>query len=286
MSSYLFGQFLLEEGVVNPDQLYAALNYQHQNNKVLGELAREKNLLTEQQVAQILEWQLCEDADFGEAAVSMGMLDQAGLDRLLKLQEEKYIHLGEALVAIGAVGQEEMDRELERFGSERTESQEEGTGEEEAGEDDTPMAVWSAFTRVLPRFTGGEVISGGFYPTIDVPPKGNRYILAVGGDMNFELAIQIQPDIEELIRHSVGGRDKPTAVQDLLKSVLEVYCSSMEPSGVAISPLGKAAKISEKELAERRKKAAGTSCVEIFLIQPPLLDGEFYQINGCLLLED
>ena len=283
MSTYLFGQFLLDEGTVSADQLYAALQYQRQNNKVLGELARDENLLTEQQVAQILEWQLCEDADFGEAAIAMGMLDQAGLDRLLKIQEENHVLLGDALVAIEAVTKEMMEREFERYDLGRDEGEALGAEEDEAGEENTPLAVWSIFTRVLPRFTGGEVISGGFYPTIKSPDKGKRYIQGVKGDMQFELAIMIQSDVDELISQSVGGRGRENATQDLLTSVLEVFCSTMEPSGVAISPRGKAREISGKELDKLKKKANNTSCVEIFLIQPPLLDGEFYQINGCLI---
>jgi hypothetical protein len=285
MGTYLFGQFLLDEGIVSADQLYAALQYQRQNNKVLGELARDENLLTEQQVAQILEWQLCEDADFGEAAIAMGMLDQAGLDQLLKKQEDNHVLLGEALVAIEAVSQEEMDTEFERYNIGRDEGEGEGEIAEEPSEENTPLAVWSIFSRVLPRFTGGELISGGFYPTIKAADRYNRYIQEVRGDMQFELVVMVPPDVDELLRHSTGGRGSNTATQELLTSVLEVFCSTMEPSGVAVSPRGKAREISEKELGMLKENAKNTSCVEFFLIQPPLLDGEFYEINGCLFFE-
>lgn len=283
MSTYLFGQFLLDEGVVDTEQLYAALQYQRKNNKVLGELARDENMLTDQQIDQILEWQLCEDADFGEAAIAMGILDQAGLARLLKIQKENHIFLGEALVAIGAVEQRVMDEHISRYGSDRDEA--ERAPAEELSAENTPLAVWSILSRVLPRFTGGEVISGGFYPTIKDPVEGDRFIQQVGGDMRFELAIMVQRDVEELIRRSAGSKGRSTACEDLLTSVLEVFCSVMEPSGVAVSLQGKARKISEKELLELREKAQNASCVEFFLIQPPLMDGEFYQINGCLLFE-
>ena len=283
MSTYLFGQFLLDEGIIQADQLYAALQYQRQNNKVLGELAREEKVLTEQQVTEILEWQLCEDADFGEAAIAMGLLDKAGLDRLLALQEENHVLLGEALVAIGAVDKDVMDREFERYDSGREKVEAETQAIEEEDKENAPIKIWSIFTRVLPRFTGGQVVSGGFYSTIQFPTGGNLYIQGVGGDMKFELAVVVQNDVEELIRSSSGGKGSPNATQELLTTVLEVFCSAMEPSGVAVSPQGKPKKISGKELEKRKKDAASSSCVEFFLIQPPLLDGEFYQINGCLL---
>jgi hypothetical protein len=285
MGTYLFGQFLLDENIIDTEQLYAALQYQRQNNKVLGELARDEGLLSEAQVSEILEWQRCEDADFGEAAVAMGLLDKAGLDRLLKLQDENHILLGEALVAIGAVGQEVMDQQFALYDSGKDDVSQAGALDEKLTEDNAPLAVWSIFSRVLPRFTGGEVIPGGFYPTIKDPDQGSRYIQHVSGDLKFALSIMIQRDLEELIRNSAGGRGSATACQELLTSVLEVFCSTLERSGVTVSTRGKAGVITEKELNELKAKAGRTSCVEFFLIQPPLLDGEFYQINGCLVFE-
>ena len=53
MVSYLFGQFLLEQGLINADQLTGGLEYQQNNNKVLGELALENGMLKRDEILQI-----------------------------------------------------------------------------------------------------------------------------------------------------------------------------------------------------------------------------------------
>ncbi|MBW7994960.1 MAG: hypothetical protein FVQ81_00015 [Candidatus Glassbacteria bacterium] len=277
MGTYLFGQYLLEEGRIDPDQLCAALEFQQDNNKVLGELAREQGVLTAEQVKEILERQLCEDKDFGEAAVEMGLIEQKEVDKLLEFQKDQRVYLGEALVATGAVTREEIDREFERFDSGR--DSEEPVAAAEG--DDTPLALWSIFSRVLPRFTGGAVLSGGFYPTIKSPDGGSIYSQKVGGEMKLELVIRVSDDLEPLIKGPLDGK----GITDFLTSVLEVFCTTMEAVGKAVAPVGKAVRLSEQELKERKKQAEMTSCVEFFLIQPPAPDGEFHQIC-CMLLEE
>lgn len=278
MSTYLFGQYLLEEGVIDAEQLYEALQHQQHNNRVLGELACEEGMLSAGQVGQILEWQLCEDRDFGEVAVEMGMLDEASLEKLLRIQKDKHLYLGDALVAIGALEQEALERELERYDTGR----EDTVAAEEQAEDgeDIPLAVWSIFSRVLSRFTHGTVMSGGFYPTITPPVVDSIYSQKITGDMELELIIKMARHVEELIAGSRDGK----SLTDFLTSVLAVFCSAMEANGKAISPVGKPTSLDEKELSDRKEKAEQTSCVEFFLVQPPLPDGEFYQVNACLLL--
>jgi hypothetical protein len=280
MNMKLFGQFLLEEGVIDADQLYEALRYQRENNKVLGELARDEGILTEVQVTEVLDWQLCQDQDFGQAALEMGMLDLEQLGKLLLLQRERRVYLGDALVALGIIDRQRMKSELKRCADERDQPERLMDKPEQGSGEDAPMTLWSIFSRVLPRFTGGAVLSGGFYPTILQPLTGRRFSQRIAGEMEFELVILISNELNEVI--SKAGKGKTSAA--MLTSILEVFCSRMEATGVAVAPAGKAKSIGPKALAERRDRASRTSCVEFVLIQPPLPDGEFHQINCCLIL--
>ncbi len=280
MNTKLFGQFLLEEGIIDPEQLYEALRYQQENNKVLGELARDEGILSAQQVGEVLDWQLCEDRDFGEAALEMGLLDSDQLGNLLRIQRERRVYLGDALVALGALDEQRMKSELERCTSEGDQPDylPERSDEEDGG--DVSLTLWSIFSRVLPRFTGGAILSGGFYPTIKHPETGRRFSRRVTGDMEFELVILIEDELNEVINNS--GQGKSAAA--MLTSILEVFCSRMEATGVTVAPAGKAKSIGPKALDERKRKARRTSCVEFVLLQPPLPAGEFHQINCCLLM--
>lgn len=57
MSAAFFGQFLLNKGLIDAQQLAKALTAQEVLNKKLGELALAKNLLSEKQVREILTLQ-------------------------------------------------------------------------------------------------------------------------------------------------------------------------------------------------------------------------------------
>ena len=280
MNTNLFGQFLLEEGLTDAEQLYEALRYQQDNNKVLGELARDEGILSEEQVQGILEWQLCEDRDFGAAALEMGLLGQEELDNLLQLQSERHVYLGDALVALGVLDGKQIISYLERFDSIREQPETQSSQHDEAEAGDIPMTIWSIFSRVLPRYTSGEVLSGGFYPTIKSPEFGKSYLQRVTGDVELKLAILIDDELDKLI--SGMGVGKSSAA--LLTSVLEVFCSVMEESGVAVAPAGKAKPVSLKTISKQRSSSPGLTCAEFVLIQPPLPDGDFHQINCCLLL--
>ncbi len=279
MHTKLFGQFLLEEGIVDAEQLYEALRYQRENNKILGELARDEGILTGEQVDEVLDWQLCEDRDFGQAALEMKLLSRSQLDNLLSLQREKRVYLGDAMVTLGILDRKRIKSELKRCGewNDQLEGPGERTGEEMEG--DAPLTLWSIFSRVLPRFTGGTVLSGGFYPTIKMPEGGRNFSQRVKGDMEFELVIMIEDELNEVLNKA--GKGKNAAA--MLTSILDVFCSRMEATGVVVAPAGKAKSIGLKALAGRRVKSGRTSCVEFVLIQPPLPDGEFHQINCCLI---
>lgn len=279
MNAKLFGQFLLEEGIVEAEQLYEALRYQRENNKILGELARDEGILTGEQVDEVLDWQLCEDRDFGQAALEMKLLSRSQLDDLLSLQREKRIYLGDALVALGILDRERMKSELKRYADWNDQLEDSGERIGEEAEGDLPLVLWSIFSRVLPRFTGGTVLSGGFYPTIKMPESGRNFSQQVKGDMEFELVIMLEDELNEVINKA--GKGKSAAA--MLTSIIEVFCSRMEATGVAVAPAGKAQSIEPKALAGRRVKSGRTSCVEFVLIQPPLPDGEFHQINCCLI---
>lgn len=285
MKTYLFGQYLLEEGVIDPDQLNEALAYQREKNQVLGALAVEQGLLTEEQVRQILEWQLCEDMEFGDAAVEMELLGEADRDRLVQMQQSSHVYLGDALVALDFIGREEAERQFDRFRAAADEGRTPREHvEDEAGED-TPLAMWSILTRVLPRYTGGRMICGGFYPTIEDPGYGMGFVLGVEGDMDFEVLLMLPDEIQELLGN---GPDRPDpsvgGAPGLLKSLLEVFCSQQEEREKAVKPRAEPRRVSGDELRRMRQGSGHSSCVEFYLIQPPAPEGEFHQFHGCLLM--
>lgn len=291
MLSYLFGQYLLECGLISTDQLTDGLRYQRSNNRVLGELAVELGLLDRQKILRILEWQLSVDKDFGQVAKEMGFLDEEQLEHLLELQHEKHVYLGEALVAQGILKPAELEDALKRFHSEK--EKELKAVEEEAPEKDTAAALFSLISKMLPRLSSGRVVSGGFYPTIADP--GHPYIFGqrLSGEQDLSAYFTVPEELFEVLGESLSsrfqtsgkpdGRDKKSmAVKGFLRKVIEVFAANQKKEGIIYRLEGGPEKISRRIYLSRKKKGFKSSCAEFFLITPPGPDGEFLQFNLCL----
>ena len=115
MSVRFFGQFLLEMGVIGPEQLLAALAHQAGQNLKLrrhrdrpgaahagagggdpGAAAHPRSLS-------------------GEAASKLGALTAAQVEQVLRSQRNSHVMVGEALVATGALDRPALGAQLEAF---------------------------------------------------------------------------------------------------------------------------------------------------------------------------
>jgi len=294
MHSYLFGQFLLERGLINVDQLTEGLECQQNSNKLLGELAVENGMLKKDEILQICEWQLSQDKNFGQVAVEMGYLSEKELDRLVALQKERYLYLGEALVMLGVVTEEDLKRELELFESEKKSQRlDKQVEEEESLKDDTAGAFFELVTKILPRLTGGRVLTGGFYPTIAVPSCEYAFSQRMAGGVDLEAVLLIPDELFEIMGKSIAngscksakrsGKERYDRVfKDLIRRTVEIFAGKHKKQGGTFRLVGKPRKLNHKVYLTRRRKARETSCAEFFLINPPNPDGEFFQFNFCL----
>ena len=114
-----FGQFLLENGVIDARQLLAAITYQEKTNLKFGDTAIRLGLLDEQKLAKIFALQRSEDLKSGEAAVKLGLLTQQQVDQVLRAQKNSHVMIGEALVKTGALDEQKLSRQLELFKKEQ-----------------------------------------------------------------------------------------------------------------------------------------------------------------------
>lgn len=112
MAAKFFGQFLLEKGLIDKDQLLSALEAQRASNPVLGEMAVSLGLLTPDQAEKINEHQRREDRRFGDIAQALGFLTEAQVDELLARQKAERKLFGEILLEQGALTRAQLDTEL------------------------------------------------------------------------------------------------------------------------------------------------------------------------------
>ena len=119
MAAKFFGQFLLEQGLIDRDQLLLALEIQHDSNPLLGELAQARGMIDAAQAQAINDRQRREDKRFGDIAQSLGLLSAAQVDELLAQQKSQRKLFGEILVEQGMLGRDAVEQALRVQAAER-----------------------------------------------------------------------------------------------------------------------------------------------------------------------
>lgn len=115
MAVRFFGQYLLENGVIDARQLLAAISHQEKTNLKFGDMAIQLGLLDEDKLAKIFALQRSEDLRTGEAAIKLGFLTHEQVDQVLRAQQNGHIMIGEALIQTGALDRVVLDRHLAAF---------------------------------------------------------------------------------------------------------------------------------------------------------------------------
>jgi hypothetical protein len=122
VSIMFFGQFLLERGEIDEQQLRAALDLMERENQTIGELAVAEGFATAAECRRVHGEQRRKDLPFGELAVHMGALNNVELEELLQLQRRTRLPLASALVRTDVLTPERARDLYDEFKSEHTET--------------------------------------------------------------------------------------------------------------------------------------------------------------------
>lgn len=115
MFSQYFGNHLLNRGLIRPDQLTDALEYQRSMRLKLGVIAVNAGYMTPAQVEEIHNMQKKVDKRFGELAVEKGYITEQQLEEMLATQKQGHLMLGQALVDRGHLTIEQLQEALENY---------------------------------------------------------------------------------------------------------------------------------------------------------------------------
>lgn len=119
MAAKFLGQFLLEQGLIDRNQLLDALEFQRRSNPILGELAQARGMLDAAQAQAINDQQRREDKRFGDIAQALGLLSAAQVDELLAQQKAQRKLFGEILIEHGMLSREQVEQALQAQLAER-----------------------------------------------------------------------------------------------------------------------------------------------------------------------
>ncbi len=115
MFSQYFGNYLLNKGLVHPDHLREALDFQSSTHLKLGVLAINSGYMNSGQVDEIHEKQKQVDKRFGELAVDMNYMTRMQVDELLSTQKTGHLLLGQALIDQGYLTMLQLQNALDEY---------------------------------------------------------------------------------------------------------------------------------------------------------------------------
>ncbi len=115
MAVKFFGQFLIEQGVINHSTLLKAIDLQESNNRKIGEIVHDMGLMSLIDIARVHQAQRNEDILFGDKAIDLGYLTPEQLQQALTKQRNSHLYIGEALIKVGGLSAEDLTYQLEQF---------------------------------------------------------------------------------------------------------------------------------------------------------------------------
>lgn len=119
MAVKFLGQYLLEQGLIDKQQLLRALEIQRECSPMLGELAVQEGLLDSKQAQIINDRQRREDKRFGDIAIELGLLDAAQIEHLLEAQRAGRKMFGSILIEQGMIEPAQLQQALDEQQAER-----------------------------------------------------------------------------------------------------------------------------------------------------------------------
>jgi CheY-specific phosphatase CheX len=233
MSIKFFGQYLLERGVITPEQLVEAVDFQESANLMFGDYAVSKGYLTKDQATRINAEQKTTDALFGEIALRAGLLSQEQINEILTRQKNDHYYIGAIMVRKGFLSTNDLMRNLKDFKDDQARYL---TGEIAVpGGVGNPQAVSDmvGLTRkMLFRISRIKAKVGTGAVTAEEPGR-NFAVIAVSleGDPGYDYIFSCSLEASEVIASSILGsnamNEPGEIVADAVKEFVNIVCGNI-----------------------------------------------------------
>ncbi|MCP4601863.1 MAG: hypothetical protein GY847_15340 [Proteobacteria bacterium] len=118
-----FGQFMVDQGIIDRAQLRTALELTAKTNLPIGELAIEAGFISKEDAGIIHSEQRSHDLYFGEVAVQRCLMTELQVDQLLEKQKKNHIRVGEALIRLGYSKKNQIEQAYFKYCNSQAEHQ-------------------------------------------------------------------------------------------------------------------------------------------------------------------
>ena len=208
MGVKFFGQYLIERGEVDADQVRAALDLMDAENRTIGELAVEGKLISKADADKVNTEQRHRDMPFGELAGEMGLLTEEQIDNLVQLQWRTRMRIGEALVRSGHLGKVRLEELLISYEEEQAPYRIENLALP-AGIDGNALApfVLDLFPNLLMRVARISTRVGSGEPIAEPPDFPVQVAVSVSGESGLVICLVGDEEFSRHLAAKVSGLD-------------------------------------------------------------------------------
>jgi hypothetical protein len=209
MGVKFFGQYLIEQGVVDSDSIRAALKLMDEENRSLGELAEAGGILTSEEAAKVNAQQRYCDIPFGELAVEMGLLSEEQVEYLIGFQDQTRLRIGQALVRLGYLPNGRLLQLLVQYENEQTVFRIGNVSLPDGLESNVLAAtILDLLPKMLVRIARIGVRIGNEQPAADVPNYPVRIAVRVTGDAGLMICLLGDEEFSLELAGATAGYDE------------------------------------------------------------------------------
>ena len=234
MKSRLFGQFLLERGLITKDMLLDAMTYQKDIHAPLFALAVEHDYLTRDQLKLLDQANVKSDRPFLEIALKERMLTLSQVDALRRIQSEKWVFFGEALVERGHLTPARLHELFEAYRKERTAGEDMKDVSMESVQEQTLVSSLLKVTIDIFIHYTRQIVQVESVTQTDVPPDDAAYVFSqrIFGDKNFDYLLALpEPLTLRIASHLL--QQEATQVDQLVLDAVSEFVNIVVGNGCA-----------------------------------------------------
>jgi len=236
MGVKFFGQYLIESGVVQAEQVRAALNLMDTENRTIGELAVEGRLISEADADKINAEQRHRDMPFGELAAEMGLLDEEQIDNLVQLQWRTRLRIGQALIRLGHLENASLEELLVRYEEEQAPHRIENLALP-PGLECNALApyVLDLFTNLLMRVGRISTRVGSGELVAEPPDFPIQIAVAVGGDSGLLICLVGDEEFSRQLAAKASGLDPERLDREMLFDGVGEFLNVLAGNAMALA---------------------------------------------------
>ena len=236
MGVKFFGQYLIERGEVDADQVRAALDLMDAENRTIGELAVEGKLISKADADKVNAEQRHRDMPFGELAGEMGLLTEEQIDNLVQLQWRTRLRIGEALVRSGHLGKVRLEELLISYEEEQAPYRIENLALP-AGLDSNALApfVLDLFPNLLMRVARISTRVGSGEPIAEPPGFPVQVAVSVSGESGLVICLVGDEEFSRHLAAKVSGLDPEGLDMEMLLDGVGEFLNVLAGNAMAIA---------------------------------------------------